>query len=316
MTDDEFKRIALISQSRLGDTLFNTPALRLLNKAFPASTIDVIAPTRLALQVWQNSPFLSHVYLCESPREANHLEHYDLAVAAYDNEFSRGCADRIASRAWLKSQHREVPPAREFLDFLEEKSGKSLDEPFTYDLYPGQEHYDLVAERLARIDFDRPLITCQVGCHGLSKALGRWFRRKQHPKVWPQKYYQRFIEQLLAACPNATMLLVGSDEEAWFAERLSKGERVHNFAGLDIPSLKVLIERSQLFISPDTGPLHVGCTTDTPLIAMYATTSPAIFGPPPGRTRTTVLQGDPITSIEPETVVQCALSWLGEKAGQ
>ena len=105
-------------------------------------------------------------------------------------------------------------------------------------------------------------------------------------------------------------MLVGSDAEAQLAEKLSKREGIYNFAGLDIPSLKVLIEHCELFVSPDTGPMHVACTTDTPLIALFSKTSPAIYGPPPGRPDSTVLQGDPITRITPESVLSAALEYL------
>ena len=309
---EKFEKIIFISQARLGDTLFATPAVRYLSKVYTFARIDVLAPTFTSYQVWQGSPYLSRFDLCDSPQKLNTTLAYDLAVAPYDNEFSRDCAKKIAKTHWLKSDTRKLPPSLDMLEFLAEKTGVPHVGVENYDLFPQPKHHAQVAEKLAALGETNRLVACQIACHGVEKSARKWFHRKRHPKTWPPRYYRKFASGLLESCEDVSLLMVGSEREAPLVRSLCKAPNVHDFSGLDVLALKVLIQRSALFISPDTGPLHVACTTNTPLIGMYAATDPFIFGPPPCKQEATILYGNPITTITPEILLDCVLSWLDQ----
>jgi ADP-heptose:LPS heptosyltransferase len=52
----------------------------------------------------------------------------------------------------------------------------------------------------------------------------------------------------------------------------SAADRVVDFGEFDLAELRVLVERSRLFVGGDTGPLHIAATTATPIVGIYGPT--------------------------------------------
>jgi ADP-heptose:LPS heptosyltransferase len=46
-----------------------------------------------------------------------------------------------------------------------------------------------------------------------------------------------------------------------------------------LPQLAALLQRADLLISGDSGPMHIGAAVGTPLIAIHGPTDPALSGP-------------------------------------
>ena len=52
-----------------------------------------------------------------------------------------------------------------------------------------------------------------------------------------------------------------------------------NQLGRDLRRLIALIDGADFVISPDTGPLHISCALDTPVVGLYGYTNPKRYGP-------------------------------------
>jgi lipopolysaccharide heptosyltransferase II len=144
---------------------------------------------------------------------------------------------------------------------------------------------------------------------------------------WGENNIIQLCEKLCAR-PDTAVVMVGGQEDLHAAERIAAniGNRLFSLVnGLNLRELAALIDRSALFIGPDSGPMHVAATTDTPIITYFGPTLPAHFSP--WRSRHTILQiqlecrpcpqrkcihGDYrcIRSISPETVYQACLKYL------
>lgn len=95
----------------------------------------------------------------------------------------------------------------------------------------------------------------------------------------------------LCILPDITVVLAGGKEDQPAAERISSHIRnnIFSLAGcLNLRELAVLINKSQLFVGPDSGPMHIAATTNTPIIAYFGPTLPAHFSP--WQARCTILQ--------------------------
>ncbi|MCM8809969.1 MAG: ADP-heptose--LPS heptosyltransferase, partial [Candidatus Omnitrophica bacterium] len=69
-----------------------------------------------------------------------------------------------------------------------------------------------------------------------------------------------------------------------------------------IPRLAAIIEFSDLFISNDTGIMHVAGATKTPLISLFGPTDPEIWAPI-GENKFYIKKDDDINSIKVEDVI-------------
>jgi len=65
----------------------------------------------------------------------------------------------------------------------------------------------------------------------------------------------------------------------------------------DLPVLSALIERCNLFISPDTGAMHLSVAVGTPTLALFLDSDPIKFGPR-GEIHRTLAASDGIISVE------------------
>src|SRR5207248_1580948 len=130
------------------------------------------------------------------------------------------------------------------------------------------------------IQEDRPLIACHVSSNnGQSKR-------------WPIPYWAMLIDRLIRE-QGAQVVLTGAPDDLPLIERVTNfmRERAINLAGkTSLAELAALLQRADLLISGDSGPMHIAGAVGTPLIAIHGPTDPALSGPvSPGAT---VLRSD------------------------
>lgn len=93
-------------------------------------------------------------------------------------------------------------------------------------------------------------------------------------KTWPLEHYKKLIHRLVD-CEGAQVFIFGGPDELVLTEKLVRmsGGRAVNLAGKDtLETLPALLSRLDVFISGDTGPLHVAALTGTATIALFGPT--------------------------------------------
>ncbi|MCP2520928.1 lipopolysaccharide heptosyltransferase II [SCandidatus Aminicenantes bacterium Aminicenantia_JdfR_composite] len=102
-------------------------------------------------------------------------------------------------------------------------------------------------------------------------------------KNWPVEHFVRlsikFIEEL-----DAEVFIFGSKKENLLNNRISEIERengkIHNFIGkTTLKELIALISKCNLFISNDSGPMHIANALRIPVIAVFGPTDPERTSP-------------------------------------
>jgi ADP-heptose:LPS heptosyltransferase len=99
---------------------------------------------------------------------------------------------------------------------------------------------------------------------------------------WPALYYQKLIDDLVQKWEY--VLLVGSPLEKEYVESIYNWLRyknnVQNVAGhYNLNQSFVILKHVKLFITNDSGPLHVGIAYQTPTISFFGPETPVIYGP-------------------------------------
>lgn len=108
-------------------------------------------------------------------------------------------------------------------------------------------------------------------------------------RKWPKERYAQLADELVASTPNARALFIGAPNERPYVQSvadLCKTPRRHVVAGdLSLRELLVLFAESKLVVSNDSGPMHLACLVDAPLVGLFFGDSPTLFGPVGSRVR-------------------------------
>ncbi|MBI4140864.1 glycosyltransferase family 9 protein [Candidatus Woesearchaeota archaeon] len=101
-------------------------------------------------------------------------------------------------------------------------------------------------------------------------------------RKWPIENYVRVIDQLTTK--NNNVILIGTKNDEEELEQLRnmchQKNAVHNFAGkTTLKQLFALIKKCTLFISNDTGPMHIAAAQGVKTIGIFGPNLPIRFGP-------------------------------------
>jgi ADP-heptose:LPS heptosyltransferase len=108
-------------------------------------------------------------------------------------------------------------------------------------------------------------------------------------RKWPKERYAQLADELSSQIPGARVCFIGAPNErpyvASIAE-LCKTPRRHVLAGeLSLRELLVLFAEARLVVSNDSGPMHLACLVDAPIVGLFFADTPTLFAPIGSRVR-------------------------------
>jgi lipopolysaccharide heptosyltransferase II len=116
---------------------------------------------------------------------------------------------------------------------------------------------------------DRALIACHISSNnGQSKR-------------WPIPYWATLIDHLIRE-DDVNVIFTGASNDLPLIEEVLRHtrERPINMAGkTNLTQLAALLQRADLLITGDSGPMHIAEAVGTPLIAIHGPTNPLLSGP-------------------------------------
>lgn len=140
--------------------------------------------------------------------------------------------------------------------------------------------------------------------------------------LWPLKRWSALIERLVMRLGAERIALVGGPQDRNMADALlasAPAGLVDTVGKLSLKASAGLIASSEMFVSCDTGPLHIAVATGTPVVALFGAADPLRTGPfgkpeavlyepadcSPCRKRECFVEGHPcMHNIEMESVFQ------------
>jgi ADP-heptose:LPS heptosyltransferase len=101
---------------------------------------------------------------------------------------------------------------------------------------------------------------------------------------WPAEHFVQLIQTLVDTYPDYHYVLIGMESEFEYVEeiclRVVHQKNLVNCAGMTtLPELFALIESTFLFISCDSGPLHIASLYGKNLVGFYGPETPIVYGP-------------------------------------
>ncbi|HEX4375835.1 MAG TPA: glycosyltransferase family 9 protein [Steroidobacteraceae bacterium] len=279
---------------RMGNTLFLTPLIRHLHGLLPDAAIDLALAYKHSPQLLGDMPGVREIFIF--PHKTDHMarrfigalrrlraRRYDLAIDPVPESNSGRVvmtlcrADRrlgfVTDRQWAPLTHA-VPPPREIthqaahpIYLLDKAIGRS------YDAAQVRLSLPLRAEELST---GRALIERSIASLGTSdtrRVIG-FFAHAAGYKMLGREWWAQFWQTFMQLEPDAIALECqpGADLPA----------TVDGIGGFHEPSPRALaaaIACMRVFVSTDTGPMHLASCTDVPTVALFRASDPLQYGP-------------------------------------
>ncbi|RKU13876.1 lipopolysaccharide heptosyltransferase II [Candidatus Poribacteria bacterium] len=278
----------------IGDMILLTPALRALKTVYPQSHLALLIRPLVA-DLMATHPYIDEVIVDSKARGLSRLplfwksvseirrSDFDLAVVLHPTSFRNalipflaGIPERIGSnvsgRGMLLTQtcadRTDLHEIHRYLRVLE-----------LIDI-----HEPNAKLEFWHTDADRHTVRQILTMHGISPKeyligvnLGTTWRTKR----WSLENFAAVITQIQKRF-EARILLTGSTAESPLGEALAqiaKVETINLIGKTTLMQLGALIESCDLYLTCDSGPMHIAAAVGTPTIALFGPTSPMRHGP-------------------------------------
>ena len=271
-----------------------TPALRALKTAYPQSHLALLIRPLVA-DLMATHPYIDQVMVDSKGTGLSRLSsfwnlvseirrsNFDLAVVLHPTSFRNALipfladiperiGSNISGRGMLLTQtcadRTDLHEVHRYLRVLE-----------LIDLHESNAKLEFW-----HTDADRHAARQILASHGISPKehligvnLGTTWRTKR----WSLENFAAVITQVQKRL-GARILLTGSTAEIPFGEALAgiaKVETINLIGKTTLMQLGALIESCDLYLTCDSGPMHIAAAVGTPTIALFGPTSPTRHGP-------------------------------------
>ncbi|MGB9700384.1 MAG: glycosyltransferase [Thermodesulfobacteriota bacterium] len=288
-------RFLIITTTGIGDTLWGTPAIRALKEAYPHSYIGVLT-NRLGLEILQGNPRVDKFFIFDKGLKSV-ISWPWLLISLRQSNFHTAFIFHSSDRLIWPFCYLAGPNERIGI----KGENKGLDFLLTKAVCPPSGLHGVEKRMYLLQQFDRHFSTVryplELYLNGRDREAVKNFLRSQginlkqpliglHPgaqkpfKCWP---WERFVEVglFLQQKYRAIIFITGNGKEQEIACKIANNipQAIAVAGRFSLRETAALIERLNLFITNDTGPMHIAFALGTPAIALFAATDPAQCGP-------------------------------------
>ncbi len=302
------RRILIFNVNWLGDVIFSTATIRNIRRNFPSAFIACVVPSR-CYPVLKDNPHLDEVIIYdEKDRHRGLKRQMDFVgviksknfdtVFLLHRSFSRTLICRLAGikerigyytkkRGFLLTKKIPMPKKDSLhrIDYylnIVEKAGLRVEDRFTEFFY-GDEDEKAIRDFLKRHNIGEGELVIAVN------PGGNW-----DPKRWPSLNWARLADMLILQL-GARVIITGGPQDSKLAESIRGQMREKPIIGcgaFNIKQLGALFRHIRVFITADTGPLHIAnAVSCCKIIALFGPTAVDVTGPYPLK-EVSVLQKD------------------------
>jgi heptosyltransferase-2 len=302
------KNIIVIALPGIGDTVNCTPLFKPLKRAFPDAHVTALVMYRTCKEVLDGNPYIDEIILWEFMKEglissigflrSLRSRGFDVSIMCYPaNRIEYNVVSFIIG-ARLRLAHQYAHQNLRNLFFLNNRT--LMERP---ELHNAQENLRLLsllgvepnkedrALSLTLGDEDRasaskflqglPPHEYLVCMHVWSTTL-----KNMHMKCWPIENFAALADMLGRDFNCQILLLQGpNDVEANRKLMQASHSRLHVVEGTTVRQSASLLERCDLFITNDSGPMHIAAAAGAPILAVFGPTDPVKLHPWTGEYR-------------------------------
>ncbi len=278
------KRILIIRTDRIGDVILSTPVIKNLRLAYPHSFIAFMCRP-YTKDIIDGNPYLDEVIVYDKYGEhRSFLSSWRFSLYLKKKRFDIAIILHPTNRTHLLTFFAGIPLRIGW----DKKFGFLLTHKLPYTKHTGEKHeleYTLDLLRLIEVPI-RDKNTFFPIKKEAERFIDRLFLEYNisqkdkifviHPsascisKRWPQKYFIELIN-LIKKEFNPKIFIVTSPKEIIYAEKIMQA---HSYlidlrGKLTLAQLGALLKKTDIFISNDSGPVHVASALRVPVISIF-----------------------------------------------
>jgi ADP-heptose:LPS heptosyltransferase len=265
------ERFLIVSTTALGDTLWATPALHNLRSSYPNAYIAVLT-SPIGTEALKNNRHLTEIFTTHHPWPLLRKKIATILIFHTSQRWVLPFCTLLGASRIIGTQN-----GHKGLDAL---LTDALPNPHTHEIERRLQLLKMVGAKTdfksievfpSELDFQNGAVSHNtVALHPGSKD-----RFKQ----WPPSHFIR-LGHLLQKKLGCSILITGTPQEKQLLETIAKAipgaKPVYH---MPLLSFAALISKLSLFITNDTGSLHLAAATKTPTIALFTPTDHKLCGP-------------------------------------
>jgi lipopolysaccharide heptosyltransferase II len=277
--------ILIVKPGAMGDLLHLTPSIRALKERFPQARISILVGSLMSAALFENNPLVHDTVIFDKRGEHRSISsllklwkelrkrRFDLVIN-YQRSNLKGWF--LASAAFFcrvliyhKARKRGIHAVVNHLETLAPLGIDPLTADQRLEFYPGREA-ELNAEQMlgAAGLQGKPVVALNPGAS---------FRIK----CWSPERLSALGERLGKEL-GAGVVIVGGGGERDLAEEISSAlsrPPLDLVGRTDLLQLGAVLQKCDLLVSGDTGPMHMATAVGTPVIALFGAIDPDRTGP-------------------------------------
>ncbi|MBU1038565.1 MAG: lipopolysaccharide heptosyltransferase II [Candidatus Omnitrophica bacterium] len=293
------KKIIIARLDRIGDVVLSTPVIKALRDAYPDSHIAMMVRP-YAREIVEGNPYLNEVIIYDKDRDHKGIAgHYKFIQELREKKFDIAIILHPTNRTHLILKLAGIPERIGY----DKKAGFLLTKPIPHTKQFGMKHeidYTLGILRYIGIEpSSRSLyMPTNALCERKIEGIFKENRVKDSEiiiaispgascasKRWSVEKFADVANGLVERY-GARIIIIAGNVDKHFGDRLASliTAGCINLSGkTGIGDIASLLRRARLFISNDSGPVHIGCAVGTPVIAIFGRSdrglSPERWGP-------------------------------------
>lgn len=296
---DDLRRILVVRTDRIGDVVLSTPVLQALRQTYPNAYIAMMT-SPYTKDIVEDNPCLDQVIIYDKAHKhkswhssiafARRIKkkRFDLAIILHPSNrvhlvtFLAGIPKRVGynrkmgflltHRLKHKKQLGEKHELDYNLDLLKFLGIVCRDKSLSMAIKPkSEEEVDLLLK--------------QAGIKNSDRLLAVHPAASCRSKMWPAERFGQAADALSLKYGYKTIIIAGPKDIACAnAVESSMHQKALNLAGkISVSQLASLLKKCTLFISNDSGPVHISSAVGTPVISIFGRNqkglSPLRWGP-------------------------------------
>ncbi len=291
--------ILVIKMTSLGDVVLATASLRAIRHKFPQAKIYCLTG-RESTKILHNCPYLDGLIIYDPVFKDRGVFNFfklarELRKYQFDKviDFQNNRKSHLLSFLSMAKESYGYDTGKRRLGFLLTHKIKNLkavmspvahqfqilkmlgipeNEDQSLELWPSRKDEEYVAQLFEEewLNGSRQIVGIHIG------ASAKW-----KTKNWPIEYIAKLCD--LLAAKNIRTFITGAEKDKPLIRHLSSltKSKPSIFVGkTDMAQLAILIKQCQVFITPDSAPLHVAAAVGTPTIAFFGPTDSRRHTPP------------------------------------
>ncbi len=270
-------RICLLQTAFLGDCVLTLPLLKKLREIMPEASVSVVTRPETA-GIFSASGLAAEIIEDRKKTSPRVAEFRRLAAELRGRKFDAVIIPHRSLRSALLAWRAGIPVRVGFSS----SAGSFLlthKVPFSWLLHDVERNLALLSPLAENLKTAFP---------GLKGSAGAPYSEDERivaginagsawpTKRWPARKWARLIKKLSAARGGKVLMVGGPGEKDWNAEieRLAGAGHCLNFTGrTSMPELMEAIRPLKVFISNDSGPMHIAAAMGVPAVGIFGPTT-------------------------------------------